>query len=207
MVAKNWHRGVLQHSDARDDVTTDIATDFCCTFSQNDSYSNMLQLGTLYVEQLLVSLPAVRKISLLKLMWVWNIDHALPYATCGNGWISVSWTTHLRCRISWRQYLIPTRSHELQWRSCFVWRSDVTATNGFFHSCGFQRHQWHAIKHRRRSAYYVHIFSYMNPVTQSRCAALKPVRYSSISRIQNQACFVPLDTTPTATTLIPFQYL
>jgi len=51
-----------------------------------------------------------------------------------------------------------------------------------------------AIKHRRSSAYYAHVFSYMNPVTQNRCAALKLVLHSSLSCIQNKAGFVPRHT-------------
>jgi hypothetical protein len=34
-----------------------------------------------------------------------------------------------------------------------------------------------------QSAYYVHIFSHMNSITQSRCAALKLVYHSSLASI------------------------
>jgi hypothetical protein len=49
-----------------------------------------------------------------------------------------------------------------------------------------------------QSTYYVHIFSHMNSVTQSRCAALKLVRHSSLASIQIQACFIALDTATAA---------
>jgi hypothetical protein len=42
-----------------------------------------------------------------------------------------------------------------------------------------------------QTTYYVHIFSHMNPVTQSRCAALKLACHSSLASIQihkTQAC-------------------